>query len=295
MTSGGLPPRSALVVPAAAGSRLDRAPLRGADQVVVDLEDAVAEQDKDTARAAAVAALTSPGWDDVDVAVRINGWESAHTSTDVTALLTRAAGRFGTLVLAKTESAAHVQALDLLVSSLERAVGQPVGGVRLCALVESAAGLLAVDRIAAATPRLGALVLGPLDLAGDLDVPADDDTDEPLPELWREDALRRLALAGRAHGLTVLDGPSFSLDDVGAVRRAATRARRSGCDGCWVVHPSQVQPVHEAFAPTSAEVEQARAVLELVTADAAVVRSGGRMLDTASLRRARSVLARTSR
>jgi citrate lyase subunit beta/citryl-CoA lyase len=95
--------------------------------------------------------------------------------------------------------------------------------------------------------------------------------------------------------MTVLDGPSFALDDPGAVRRAAVRARRTGCDGCWVVHPSQVEPVHAAFAPTDDEVEQARVVLELVTDDAAVVRLGGRMLDTASLRRARSVLARAGR
>lgn len=118
--AGPLPPRSALVVPAAPGSRLDRAPLRGADQVVIDLEDSVAEQDKAAAREALVGTLAAPVWDGVDVDVRVNGWESAHTWADVVALFEQAPGRFGTIVLPKTESAAQVQALDLLVGQLER-------------------------------------------------------------------------------------------------------------------------------------------------------------------------------
>ncbi len=284
-------PRTALVVPAVAGDRLTRAPQRGADQVVVDLEDAVAEDHKPQARLDAAAVLAEPGWSGVRVAVRVNGWDSAHTFRDVVEVLTAAPGRVELIVLPKAESAAQVAGLDLLVTQVERELGPRAGRVRLAALVESAAGLLALEEVAAASDRLSLLVLGPLDLAGDLDVPADDAGPEPLPAPWREDALHRLVLVGRARGLGVLDGPSFALTDPGAVRAAALRARRAGCDGCWVVHPGQVGLVHEAFTPTEAELERARAVLAALKSGA-VGRHDGRMLDTASARAARALLAR---
>lgn len=288
--TGPLPaPRSALVVPAVAGDRLDRAPSRGADQVVLDLEDAVAEERKPQARRDAAGVLADPGWTAARVAVRVNGWDSAHTFRDVVEVLTAAPGRVELLVLPKAETAAHVVALDLLVTQVERELGPRAGRVRLAALVESAAGLVALDALAAASDRLSLLVLGPLDLAGDLGVTADEG--EPLPAPWREDALRRLVLAGRARGLGVLDGPSFALDDPEAVRAAAQRARRSGCDGCWVVHPVQVGPVHEAFTPTATELDRARAVLAALEGGA-VGRHDGRMVDTASARAARALLAR---
>lgn len=282
-------PRSALVVPAVTGSRLTRAPQRGADQVVLDLEDAIAADRKDPARAAAVAAVIESGWDGVDVAVRVNGWESSHTWRDVVEVLTGAPGRVGTLVLPKAERPEEVVALDLLVSQVERSTGVAAGSVRLAALVESAAGLLAAQAIAAASPRLSLLVLGPLDLAGDLDVPGDGP--DPLPASWREDALRRLVLAGRASAVAVLDGPSFAIDDPQVVSASARRARAAGCDGCWVVHPGQVAPVHAAFLPTPQDLEQARAVIAAMEGEG-VKRLGDRMIDAASVKAARAVLAR---
>lgn len=289
MTAPLAAPRSALVVPAVAGGRLDRAPSRGADQVVVDLEDAVAEEHKAAARTAAVAAVSGSGWAGTRVAVRVNGWDSAHTFRDVVEVLTGAPGRVELLVLPKAESAEQVVALDLLVTQVERELGPDAGRVRLAALVESAAGLLALEGVAAASPRLAQLVLGPLDLAGDLDVPGDGA--EPLPGDWRASALRRLVLVGRARGLAVLDGPSFALDDAAATGAAAARARRAGCDGCWVVHPAQVGPVHAALAPSAAEQDRARTVLDALERGA-VGRVDGVMVDTASARAARAVLAR---
>jgi citrate lyase subunit beta/citryl-CoA lyase len=273
-------PRTALVVPAVAGRRLDRAPQRGADQVVVDLEDAVPEEGKSRARRDAAEALSYPGWAGVRVAVRVNAWETAHTFRDVEHILAEARGRVELLVLPKVDDAAQVVALDLLVTQVERELG---------ALVESAAGLLAAREIATASPRLSMLVLGPLDLAADLG--ADQDDAELLPTGWREDALRRLVLAGRAAGVGVLDGPTFGLEDPDAVRRAAARARAAGCDGCWVVHPAQIGPTHAAFTPTTEQVDRARSVLSALEGGA-VGRHAGGMIDTASGRAARAVLAR---
>ena len=128
------------------------------------------------------------------------------------------------------------------------------------ALIETAAGLQAVDRIAAASPRLEALVLGPADLAASLGLPAADSV-EAGEERWRF-ARWTLLVAARAAGCEAIDGPYLQVDDDDGLRTSAAAARGLGFDGKWALHPRQVAPLNEIFTPSPAEVERATAIVD---------------------------------
>jgi citrate lyase beta subunit len=276
--------RACLVVPAAPAAKLAKGATLGADEVVLDLEDAVLPALKDEARAGVAQALAG-GWAAESVAVRVNAIGTPWCHADLLALA--ASGRETvTAVLPKVEHADDLAFADRLLAGAEAAAGRTTP-VRLVALIETAAGLAEAVRIARASERLDALVLGYADLAASLGRPGGGN--------WRF-AQESVLVAARAAGLQAIDGPHLGTRDDDAFRAAALHARALGYDGKWAIHPAQIETLRQTFTPSDEEVAGARevlAALERAAADGAgAVAAEGQMLDEALALSARRVLAR---
>jgi citrate lyase subunit beta / citryl-CoA lyase len=276
--------RAILVVPAAPAKMLEKARSLEADEVVIDLEDAVVPAAKDEARGAVVDALAQE-FAAPAVAVRVNAIGSPWCHLDLAAVA-GAAREHVTVVLPKVESAGDLAFADRLLAGAEAAAGRSAP-VRLLALIETAAGLQAVGSLR--SPRLDGLILGYADLAASLGRPSGGE-----PSDWRfaQDAL---LVAARAAGIQAIDGPHLAIRDDEPFRAGVAHARALGYDGKWAIHPAQLDALREAFTPTGEEVAEARetlAALERAAADGAgAVAAGDKMLDEALAVSARRVLA----
>jgi citrate lyase subunit beta/citryl-CoA lyase len=250
---------------------LAKAPSLPADEVIVDLEDAVVPAEKDAARGLAAAALRG-GPLGRTTALRVNGRSTPWWEDD---LRTAAEARPDVVVLPKVESPEDVAAAAELLPS----------GIGLEVQIETAQGLAEAEAIAGAGHGLEALVFGPADLAASLGVPV-----LTIGAGSSEYALARVLAAARASGLQAVDGPHARLgDDLGLVR-SARRALELGYDGKWVIHPGQIDPVNLLFTPSPAEVVRARRILE--ASDGGATRFEGELVDDASRRLAESLLRR---
>jgi (S)-citramalyl-CoA lyase len=267
------PTRSWLFTPATRPDRFAKAADVGADVLIIDLEDAVAPADKDRARTGALDHLVRPDRGTIAYALRINGLETRAGLADLTALLASdAAPAF--LVLPKTESAAHLHILDRQLA----VAGKPT---RLVGLIESAAGLAAVEEIAAATPRLAALMFGAADMAADL---GSETAWEPLLH-----ARSRLVAASARAGVIALDSPFFDVRDGEGLRQEIARSKALGFAAKAAIHPTQIEPINAALTPSPAAVAEARAILAENAKGVGTV--NGRMVDEAVARKARRILA----
>jgi citrate lyase subunit beta/citryl-CoA lyase len=260
-----------------------------ADEIVIDLEDAVAASAKEDARKATVAALSA--WGGGVVSVRVNAARSPWCHLDVAAL----AGLGDvpvSIVVPKVEDGGDLAFFDRLLDGAEAAGGRR-RPLRLQALIETAAGLERVSEIAGASRRLDALILGYADLAASLGRAPGGAGDL---ETWRW-AQEAVLVAARAHGLQAIDGPYLGVEVDEGFRAAAGRARDLGFDGKWAIHPAQVAALNELFTPTLREVDRARAIVaaldraERETGQGAVALNG-EMLDEAVRAAALRILAR---
>ena len=256
--------RSLLFLPASNGRAIVKARETGADLVVLDLEDAVKPADKAAARAAAVDAVAMT-WQ-VPVAIRINGVGSQWHSLDLDAVASSKAD----LAIIPRASSAH------LVHGIAEAISKPV-----LAMIETAAGVLAAAEIA---PETAGLIAGTNDLRADLRLPLGA-TREPIST-----SLQLIVLAARAAGVAVFDGVFNNLEDGDGFSREAEDGRRLGFDGKSLIHPSQIDPCHAAFAPSASEVERARALVEAFNGGAE--RFGNEMIERMHVEAARRVLDR---
>jgi citrate lyase subunit beta/citryl-CoA lyase len=274
--------RSCLSVPGSSGKMLAKAARVPADEIVIDLEDAVAPGAKDEARARVAAVLAD--WGGGAVSVRVNAPRTPWCHQDVAAL---AALELGAIVVPKVEGAGDLAFVDRLLDGVEAAAGR-ARPLRVQALIETAAGLARVQEIAAASARLDALILGYADLAASLGGTRDLDA-------WRP-AQEQVLLAARAHGLQAIDGPHLGIAVDDAFAAAVARARDLGFDGKWAIHPVQVDALNAAFTPTDEELRSARAVIAaLDAADAGAVALDGQMLDEAVRAAALRTLARAGK
>ena len=275
-------------MPGSSEKMLAKAPGLAADELVIDLEDAVAAGVKDAARASVVAALRGPEWAGVTVSVRVNAPRTPWCHLDIAALAAPAPQPVA-IVVPKVESAGDLAFVDRLLDGAEAGREQPL---RVQALIETAAGLARVQEIAAASERLDALILGYADLAASLGR-----TEAGARELdgWRS-AQELVLLAARAHGLQAIDGPYLGIAVDDGFTAAVARARDLGFDGKWAIHPAQLAALNAAFTPTEAEVRDARAVVaalaEAEQTGAGAVALDGQMLDEAVRAAALRTLAR---
>ena len=245
---------------------LEKAAALSVDEVVVDLEDGVAAADKAAAREQLGSARAR-----YTLAVRINGVGTVWWRDDLDAVRALAPD---VVVIPKVEAADAVRAVAERLPP----------GVGIEAQIETARGLVEVERIAAVGPPLEALVFGPGDFAASIGVPVLTIGAGPS-----EYALARIVVAARAYGLQAVDGPFAVLDDAEALRASAARAVAHGCDGKWVIHPSQVDVVTEAFTPSEEELDRARRILAAADGASAV---DGEMVDAATKRLAEGIIAR---
>ena len=249
---------------AAVAKMIEKAKGLPADEVFLDLEDAVAPEAKAQARTQVAVALAEPGWSGQLRGVRVNDWTTPWTYADVIEVVSTAGASLDIIVLPKVTDASHVHALDLLLRQLETTHGLPVGRIGIEAQIENAEGLTNVDAIAAG-PRVQALVLGPADMMASLNMrtlvvgeqPEGYDVGDAYHHM-----LMRILVAARTHGVAAIDGPYLKVRDVEAFRRVAGRSAALGYDGKWVLHPDQIAAGNEIFSPRQEAYDHAELILE---------------------------------
>ncbi len=245
-------------MPASNARALDKARTLPADALIFDLEDAVAPDAKAGARAMAVAAVRGGGYGSREVIVRVNGLDTVWGRDDLAAVAKSGAAA---VLLPKVESAAAVTAA---LHTLD-AHGAPETMAVWC-MLETPRGILGAEAIAAANPRVGALVMGTSDLTAELGARP---TRDRLPLAT---SLGLAVLAGRAHGRVVLDGVHLDLDDDDGFAAACRQARDMGFDGKTLIHPKQIAAANAAFSPSPGEIARARRVIEAHSTAAAAGR-----------------------
>ena len=259
------PRRSTLAVPGSSQKFIDKARSLNPDALFLDLEDACAPAAKADGRVNIVKALNEGGFGDTTRVVRINDWTTEWTYRDVVDVVSGAGANLDCLMLPKVQSVAQVQALDLLVTQVEKAEGLEVGRIGFEIQIENAKGLLAVNEIAAASPRNETLIFGPADFMASIQMksllvgeqPDGYDTGDAYHHI-----LMSLLMAARANDLQVIDGPYLAIKDLDGLRRVAGRSAALGFDGKWALHPTQIDIVNDIFSPRQTDYDHAENILD---------------------------------
>ncbi|MFJ4417912.1 HpcH/HpaI aldolase/citrate lyase family protein [Streptomyces sp. NPDC088925] len=258
------PRRSCLAVPGSNPRFLAKARSLPADEVFLDLEDAVAPLAKEEARENVVRCLNEGDWGGRTRVVRVNDWTTQWTYRDVVTVVEGAGGHLDCLLLPKVCDAGQVVALDLLLTQIEKAMGLEVGRIGIEAQIEDARGLVGIDAIAAASPRLEALVFGPADFMASIAMKTLVVGEQPPG--YGADAyhyiLMKILMAARAHGLQAIDGPYLRIHDEDGFRAVAGRSAALGFDGKWVLHPAQIAAANEVYAPAQEDYDHAELILD---------------------------------
>jgi citrate lyase subunit beta/citryl-CoA lyase len=297
-----LPRRSCLSVPGSSEKMLQKAPGLAADMVFMDLEDAVAPLEKEAARAKVVDAVKNLDWADKTLCVRVNAWDTKWTYGDVIEVVGNAGERLDEIMLPKVQNAAQVVAMDLLLTQVEINAGLPRGHIGIEAQIETAQGIINVEEICAASPRLETIILGPVDMSASMEMPSlSGGLDIPeYPGDYFHYVFVKILMAGRANGLQVIDGPYVKVRDPEGFREFCKRTQVLGYDGKWALHPDQVTILNEMFSPTQEQFDKAWNVLDAYK-DATegdrkgAVMFGDEMIDEASRKVAIKLVAKGER
>ncbi len=297
-----LPRRSCLSTPASSERFLAKAPTVAADMTFLDLEDSVAPLEKVAARAKAVDAIKNLSWDDRVLCVRINAWDTKWTYGDVIEVVSGAGERLDEVMLPKVQSAAEVVALDLLLSQVEQNCGLPPGHVGIEAQIETTRGLINVEEICAASPRLETIIFGPADFAASMEMPVLTGGVE-IPEYPGDHfnyVFSKILMAGRANGLQVIDGPFLLVREPEKLREFAQRTRVLGYDGKWALTPDQAAVLNEVYSPTQEQFDRAHDILDAYRQATegdrqGAVMFGDEMIDEASRKMAMKFVTRGER
>jgi citrate lyase subunit beta / citryl-CoA lyase len=275
------PRRSLLYMPGSNPRALEKARGLPADGLILDLEDAVAPEAKESARTIVAAALAEGGYGERELVLRVNAINTPWGHADLAAAATMP---IDAVLLPKVENPDRV---GLSVSLLD-AFGTPERQAVWC-MLETPCGILYAREIAAASPRLAALVLGTSDLTKDLHALP---TRDRLPLLT---SLSLAILAARTHGLAILDGVHLDVSDDEGLAAACRQARELGFDGKTLIHPKQIAEANAAFAPTNEEIEWSRRIIaahsEAAAAGKGVVLVDGRLIENLHVESASRVLA----
>ncbi len=259
-----LPRRSCLSVPGSSERFLEKAPTVSADMTFLDLEDSVAPLEKEAARDKVVNAIKNLDWGDRVMCVRVNAWDTRWTYGDVITVVSNAGERLDEIMLPKVQSAAEVVALDLLLTQIEANCGLPIGHIGIEAQIETTRGLINVEEICAASPRMETIIFGPADFAASMEMPVLTGGVQ-IPEYPGDHfhyVFSKILMAGRANGLQVIDGPFLKVREPDSFRDYCNRTRTLGYDGKWALHPDQVTILNEVFSPTQEQFDTAFAILD---------------------------------
>ena len=298
--------RSELAVPGSQPQMFEKAAKSDVDVIFLDLEDAVAPDEKLQARKNIIKALNEIDWGTKSMSIRINGLDTHYMYRDVVDIVEQAGERLDLIMIPKVGTAADVYAVDMMVTQIEDAKGykKRIGFEHI---IETALGMQNVTEIAAASKRNESLHFGVADYAASTrarttiiggvnpdysvltDPNEDGGRDIHWGDMWHY-ALARMVVAARANGLRPNDGPFGDFSDPAGYRAAAKRAAVLGCEGKWAIHPSQIALANEVMSPSAAEVDRANRILTAM-ADAEAAGKGavsldGRLIDYASIRQA---------
>ena len=284
--------RSCLAVPGSNPKMIDKARGLGSDQVFLDLEDACAPLAKPGARKIIVDALNEGGWGEKVRVVRVNDWTTEWTYRDVTEVVEGAGANLDCIMLPKVQTPQQVVALDLLLTQIEKTTGYEVGKIGIEAQIENALGLINVNEIATASPRVETIIFGPADFMASINMKSLVVGEQP-PGYDVGDAyhyiLMQILMAARAHDKLAIDGPYLQIRDVDGFRRVGGRSAALGFDGKWVLHPGQVDAANEVYSPKQEDFDHAELILDAYdyyTSEAGgkrgAVMLGDEMIDEAS-------------
>jgi len=302
------PNRCQLFGPGSRPALFEKMAASEADVVNLDLEDSVSPDDKAEARKNVIEAINDVDWGNKTLSVRINGLDTPFWYRDVVDLLENAGERLDMIMIPKAGNASDIYAVDALVSSVEAARGR-AKPIHFEAIIETAAGLVHVGDIAAASPRMQALSLGAADYAASMGMQTTgiggtqsnyymlpDGDGERAPHLsdpWHMVTVAIVA-ACRTHGLLPVDGPFGDFSDEPGFTAQAHRSATLGMVGKWAIHPKQIALANAVFTPSDAQVTEAR---EILAAMAEATRSGqgaavykGRLIDIASIKQAEVIV-----
>jgi malyl-CoA/(S)-citramalyl-CoA lyase len=303
--------RSELAVPGSNPAMFEKAANSAADIVFLDVEDAVAPDDKAQARKNIIQGLNDIDWGRKTMMVRINGLDTHYMYRDVVDIV-EACPRLDMILIPKVGTPADVYAIDMMVTQIETAMGR-TKRIGFEVLIETALGMANVEAIAQSSKRLEAMSFGVADYAAstrarttviggvnkDSGVLTDRDADGNREYFWTDPwhaAQTRMMVACRAYGLRPIDGPFGDFSDPDGYLAAANRAAVLGYEGKWAIHPSQIDLANQVYTPSEAEVTRARRIMqamdEAAKAGKGAVSLDGRMIDIASIRMAEALLAK---
>jgi malyl-CoA/(S)-citramalyl-CoA lyase len=298
------PNRCQLFGPGSRTALFEKMAASAADVINLDLEDSVAPDDKDNARANIIQAIGDIEWGSKTLSVRINGLDTPWWYRDVVDLLEQAGDRLDQIMIPKVGCAADLYAVDALVSAIEAAKGR-TKRIAFEVIIESAAGISNVAEIASASPRLQAMSLGAADFAASMGMQTTGigGTQENYymlhegarhysdPWHWAQTAI---VAACRTHGVLPVDGPFGDFSDDEGYRAQARRSATLGMVGKWAIHPKQVALANEVFTPSEAAVLEAREILAAMEAAKASGQGAtvykGRLVDIASIKQAEVIV-----
>ena len=274
------PRRSCLAVPGSSPKMLAKAQGLPADQVFLDLEDAVAPQAKEGARDTIVDALNTGDWQGKTRVVRVNDLTTQWTYRDVVTVVEGAGANLDAVMLPKAQDAAQVRWLDLLLTQIEKTMGYEVGRIGIEAQIENARGLINVNDIAGASDRLETIVFGPADFMASINMPnlVVGGLNPGYPGDPYHYILMQILMAARANGLQAIDGPYLQIRDVDGFREVAGRSQALGFDGKWVLHPGQIDAANEVYSPRQEDYDHAELILDAYRHYTTVERLGAVML-----------------
>ena len=304
--------RSELAVPGSNPKLFEKAAASSADVIFLDLEDAVAPDDKVQARKNVIKALKDIDWGSKTMSVRINGLDTHYMYRDVVDIVEQAGERLDLIMIPKVGTAADVYAVDMLVTQVEDAVGRKKR-IGFEMIIETALGMANVDAIAAASKRNESLHFGVADYAASTkarttviggpnpnygvltDKEGDAERQYHWGDMWHY-AIARMVVAARANGLRPVDGPFGDFSDPDGFRAQANRAATLGCEGKWAIHPSQIDLANEVNSPSKAEVDKAKRILKAMKQaqkeGKGAVSLDGRLIDIASIKQAEVMVAK---
>ena len=298
--------RSQLAVPGIQSRMFEKAASSNADIVFLDLEDAVAPDDKPQARAQVIEAVNGIDWGNKSISVRINGLDTHYMYRDIIEVVEGCGTKLDLLLVPKVGTAADVYAVDMLLTQIETAMGFK-NRIGLEVMIESALGMQNIGEIAKASPRIESLHFGAGDYGASLHahttniggvnndyaVLADaDDNGERKSYISdiHHHALSTLIVAARANGLRPIDSAFGDYSDKQGYIASAKRAAALGCEGKWAIHPSQIDLANEIMGPSEEDITRAKGILKAMQDGAkegkGAVTFEGRMIDYANVRQA---------